>query len=75
MARPPVDSRLQNIEKSQQKIEGMLEKVLGQDISSTSSADEDDNPTAEKLDCKCKNIGIEPESEKQENTGENSKDE
>ena len=73
MARPPVDSRLQNIEKSQQKIEGMLEKVLGQDIISTSSTDEDDNPTVEKLDCKCKNIEI--ESGKKEDTGENSKDE
>jgi len=55
MPRPPVDTRLQNIEKSQQKIEEMLEKALEQEINSNDSTKED-VASVEKIDCKCKNI-------------------
>ena len=71
MARPPVDTRLQNIERSQNKIEKMLEKALEQEINPNDSTKKD-VISAEKVDCECNNITAEQESEqkKVEKSGE-----
>jgi len=67
MARPPVDTRLQKIEKSQQKIEGMLEKFLEKELNSknpTNDVAPDDE--IKSIECQCEKVTVEPEPTQEE---------
>ena len=78
MARPPVDTRLQNIEKSQQKIEGMLEKFFEKEFNSKNPTN-DVAPDEEikSIECECEKVTVEPEptqQEKEEKSGDSEDD-
>ncbi len=74
MPRPPVDSRLQNIEKSQQKIEGMIQEFIEKQLNSknpTNDVTPDDE--IKSINCDCEKVAAGPESTQQktkENSGE-----
>lgn len=70
MARPPVDSRLQNIEKMQKNMEQKIDKMLN-GIENPTSNNEKNEDTLQ-MDCECEDVTVEPESsnKKQNNNGE-----
>ena len=74
MARPPVDSRLQNIEKSQQKIEGMLKKIVDSKTNTDASNDEDSTPQVKAIHCQCEKITVESEHDQENSEGESQED-
>jgi len=53
MVRPPVDSRLQKIQKSQQRIESMLEKIFDSKTNTDAPDDEDSIPKVKAIECQC----------------------
>lgn len=74
MARPPVDARLQKIEKSQQKIESMLEKIVDSKTNTDAPNDEDSTPQVETIGCQCEKITIESEHDQENSEGESQED-
>lgn len=75
MPRPPVDSRLKNIEKSQQKIERMLEKIVDTKTNTDESNDEDSSHQLNGIQCQCEKVTIESTDQKdEEGSGESQED-
>lgn len=75
MARPPVDSRLQNIEKMQKNMEVKLDKML--DGLENPSSTNEKIQEIEKIDCECEQVTTVPavtvtQKEKPNNNGESS---
>lgn len=73
MPRPPVDSRLQNIEKSQQKIESMLEKIVNSTNTSVTN-EEDSTPQEKAIECQCEKVTVESKPDQENNEGESQED-
>lgn len=75
MARPPVDSRLKNIEKSQQKIEGMLKKIVDSNTNTDASNDQDTTHQLSGIQCQCEKVTVEStDQEDEEGSGESQDD-
>jgi len=75
MPRPPVDSRLQKIEKSQRKIEGMLEKIVDSKTNTDASNDEESTSQIKAIHCQCEKITVESEHDQENSEGESQKHE
>jgi len=75
MARPPVDARLKNIEKSQQKIEGMLKKIVDSNINTDVPNDQDTTHQLNGIQCQCEKVAVEStDQEDEEGPGESQDD-
>ena len=74
MARPPVDSRLKNIEKSQQKIEGMLKKIVDSNTNTDASNDQDTTHQLNGIQCQCEKVTVESTDQEDEGGSGESQD-
>ena len=73
--RPPVDSRLKDIQKTQHQIVGMLEKIVDSKTNTDAPNDEDPSSELNKIDCQCKKVTIEStDQEDEEGSGESQED-
>ena len=74
MARPPVDSRLKNIEKMQKNMEQKIDKMLNGVENPTSNNEKNENTF--QMDCQCEDVAVEPEStnKKQNKNGESNRE-
>ena len=62
------------IEKSQQKIEGMLEKIVDSKTNTDAPNDEDSTPKVKAIDCQCEKITVESEHDQENSEGESQED-
>jgi len=75
MPRPPVDARLKNIEKSQKKILGILEKIADSKTNTDAPDDEESTPKVKAIECQCEKITVGSTDQENKDSGESQKHE